>query len=134
MAHRTIGQAARTANGIERTILRLTSQQASVLGVTRIRLDKDDRLAHEEIVLALDRFPGLAPNDGDIPDIAELAQRHGLSLGRATERVSTVPANNDIALHLGIAEWTDVLRLDRVTETADGSPLEWRVAFALKTV
>jgi hypothetical protein len=81
----------------------------------------------------LDCFPGLVPNGRDIPDIAQLAQRHGLTLGRATERVSIVPASGEVALHLRIAAGTDVLKLDRVIETADGIPLEWRVAFALTT-
>jgi DNA-binding GntR family transcriptional regulator len=82
----------------------------------------------------LDRFPGLVPNDEDIPDIAQLAQRHGLTLGRATESVGIVAASGKVALHLRIAAGTDVLKLDRVIETADGIPLEWRVAFALKTM
>ena len=135
MAHILIAQAARAAEEPERTRLRLTCAHASVLTVTRIRLDEDDRpLAREKIILPLDRFPGLAPNDGDIPDIAQLAQRHGLTLGRATERVSIVPASGEVALHLRSAAGTDVLKLDRVIETADGIPLEWRVAFALTTM
>jgi hypothetical protein len=31
-------------------------------------------------------------------------------------------------------EWVgDAVKLDRVTETADGAPIEWRVAYARKT-
>jgi DNA-binding GntR family transcriptional regulator len=67
------------------------------------------------------------------PDIIELAQRHGLTLGRASERVSIVPASTDVARHLRIAPGTDVVKLDRVTETADGTPIEWRVAFTRKS-
>jgi DNA-binding GntR family transcriptional regulator len=89
----SIAQTTGSANTVEWTKLALNVPQAPVLRVTRIRFDEDDRLlAHEEVVLPLDRFPGLAPNGGDIPDIVELAQLHGLSLGRATERVSIIPA------------------------------------------
>jgi hypothetical protein len=33
-------------------------------------------------------------------------------------------------LHLGIVVGTHVLKLDRVIETTDGRPIEWRVAFS----
>jgi DNA-binding GntR family transcriptional regulator len=52
-----------------------------------------------------------------------------LTLGRATERVSVIQATKAIALHLGIAMGTNVLRLERIAETVDGEPVEWRVAF-----
>jgi DNA-binding GntR family transcriptional regulator len=52
-----------------------------------------------------------------------------LLLGRATERVSVIQATKAISLHLGIATGSDVLRLERIAETIDGEPVEWRVAF-----
>src|SRR6476660_6482013 len=89
-----------TANGNERTILRLTKPLTSVLRLTRIRYDENDRpLMYKEVTLPLHLFPGLAPNGADIPDIFELAQRHGHILGRATERISIVPAARDVAFH-----------------------------------
>jgi DNA-binding GntR family transcriptional regulator len=98
--------------------------------VTRIQQDDNNRpAAFEEAVLALEHFPGLAANGGDIPDINELAQRHGLSLGRATERLSIVHATKDVASHLQVGAGTDVLKLDRIVETANGEPVEWRVTF-----
>ena len=77
----------------------------------------------------LDHFSGLAPNGGDVPDIIDLAERYGLPLGRATERISIVPATRDVAKHRGIAAGADVMKLDRIVETAEGEPIEWRVAF-----
>jgi DNA-binding GntR family transcriptional regulator len=79
--------------------------------------------------LALERFPGLAANGGDVPDLVELAQRHGLTLGPASERLSIVRATKDVASRLQIAPGVDVLRLNRIVETADGEPVEWRVTF-----
>jgi DNA-binding GntR family transcriptional regulator len=99
--------------------------------LARILFDATDQpLALEEVVLPLERFPGLSLNDGgDVPDIIELVQRHGISLGRAMERVSIVQATKDVAAHLGIAAGANVMKLDRVVETADGEPAEWRVAY-----
>ena len=101
-----------------------------MLRVTRLRYDGTDQpLALEEVVLPLDRFSGLTPNGGDIPDIVELAQRYGLSLGHAAERISIIQASTDVALHLGIAVGANVMKSDRIAETTDGEPLEWRVSF-----
>jgi len=128
----SIAQSTRTATLIEWAKLALSSPKARVLRVTRILFDVgDDRpLALEEVVLALERLPDLAPNGGgDIPDITELAQRHCLALGRATERISIVKATKDVAAHLRIAAGSDVMKLDRIVETANGAPIEWRVAF-----
>ena len=120
-----------TANAGERTKLALKAPGARVMRLTRIRYDATNRpIALEEVVLPLNRFPGLT---ADVSDITELAQCYRLSLGRATEHVSIVPATKDVALHLGIAAGADVMKLDRVTQTADGVPIEWRVAFAQMT-
>jgi DNA-binding GntR family transcriptional regulator len=110
--------------------LDLNAPNSHVLRLTRTRRD-DDRhpVVVEEVVLALERFPGLVANGGDVPDIVQLAQRHGLSLGRASERVSLVPATKDVASHLQMAPGADVLKLIRIVVTADGDPVEWRVTF-----
>ena len=123
---RTVG----TANVVEWAKLALAGLQAPVLRVTRLRHDDQDRpVALETVVLVLKHFPALEGDGGVIPDICELAQRYGLSLLRTAERVGIVPAAGDIALHLGIAVGTKVLKLDRVVETAGGVPIEWRVSF-----
>ena len=132
MAHvLSLSQNADTATLVEGAKLALSSPKARVLRVTRILFDASDRaFALEEVVLALDRFSAMSPNGGgDIPDIVGLAQRHGLALGRATERVSIVPATSDVASHLKIAAGADVMKLDRIAETADGEPIEWRVTY-----
>jgi DNA-binding GntR family transcriptional regulator len=126
-----ITQSTGTATIEEWAKLDLSAPNSRVLRVTRVRYNApyDPPVALEEVVLALDRFPGLLPNGGDVPDILELAQRHNLSLGRATERVNVIQATKAIALHLGIAMGSDALRLERIAETVDGEPVEWRVAF-----
>ena len=110
--------------------LELGAPNSRVLRLTRVQLgDNGCPLGVEEVVLALERFPGLDANGGDMPDLVELAQRHGLSLGRASERIAIVQASREVASHLKIAPGTDVLRLNRIVETADGDPIEWRVTF-----
>ena len=126
---RVITQTAETATLVEWAKLALSSPKARVLRVTRVRYDADNPVAFEEVVLALGRFFGLAPDSGDVPDLCELAQRHDLALGRATEHVSIVQATNVVAMHLGIAAGTDVMKADRIVGTADGEPIEWCVAF-----
>src|SRR5262245_34874996 len=108
--------------------LDLDAPNSRVLRLTRVRYDDNNHpLAVEEVVLALERFPGLTANGGDVPDIVELAQRHGHSLGHASERLVIVHATRDVASHLRIAPGADVLKLNRIVETVDGDPVEWRV-------
>ena len=123
-------QSTGTATLEEWAKLDLKAPNSCVLRLMRVQFD-DNRhpLGVEEIVLALDRFPGLTAAGADIPDIIELGRRHGLSVGRASERVSIISATKDVASHLGIATGTNVLKLDRVVVTIDGEPIEWRVAY-----
>jgi DNA-binding GntR family transcriptional regulator len=72
----------------------------------------------------------LVLNGGDVSDILDLARRHGHSLGGASERILIVPASGDIAQTLGVVPGTSVLKRDRVTESAEGEPLEWRIAYS----
>jgi GntR family transcriptional regulator len=110
--------------------LNLNAPNSRVLRVTRIQQGDNNRpVAFEETVLAMERFPGQGVDGGDVPDIVELAQRYGLSLGRATERVSIVRATKDVASHLQVGAGADVLKLNRIVETAQGEPVEWRVTF-----
>jgi GntR family transcriptional regulator len=125
-----IMQSSGTATIEEWAKLGLSAPNSRVLRLTRVQRDDNDRpLAVDEVVLALERFRGLAANVGDVPDIVELAQRHGLSLGQASERVAIVHASREVASHLQIAPGADVLSLNRIVATADGEPVEWRVTF-----
>ena len=126
-----ISQATGTANLVEWAKLALEDLQAPVLRMTRVRHHDSFGTLHEEIVLSLAHFPGLTRGDA-IPDIVELAPHFGLRIGKATERISFVQAPKDIAGQLGIAAGTSVVKLDRITETTDGEPVEWRVAYAWK--
>jgi len=120
-----IAQSTGTATVEEWARLDLNAPNSQVLRVTRVRRDSK-AVALEEAVLPLEHLPGLI---ADASDITELAQCYGLSLGRATDRVSIVPATREVAQYLNIAAGADVMKLDRIVETADGEPVEWRVTY-----
>ena len=103
--HRTLTQDVGPATLEEWAKLDLGTLNSRVLRLTRVRLDDNNRpLAVEEVVLALERFRDLAADGGDVPEIIELARRHGVSLGRATERLSIVRATKDVASHLQLGQ------------------------------
>jgi GntR family transcriptional regulator len=82
---------------------------------------------YEEACLAASQLPGLDGADAGNYAVSALAQRHGLHLANATERVSLVEASPEVAVQLGVAPQTPLLRLDRVVFAMDGRPVEWWV-------
>lgn len=131
---RVIAQAAGPANLIEWAKLALREPKTPVLRIMRVRHDETRRpLSSEEVVLALDCFPGLADDNAPgVQDIGALALRYRLALERATERITMVPASKEVAHHLKVEAGASLVKLDRVSATKDGQPLEWRVAYTLK--
>ena len=81
----------------------------------------------EALSLPAALFPDLAAPDAALPHITELAQRHGILLGKAEERVSVETASGDVAKTLGISVGAPVAVLDRVVFALDRRPVEWRV-------
>jgi GntR family transcriptional regulator len=49
----------------------------------------------------------------------------GVALGDADWQIAAVPAEEDVALHLGVASGTPVLRVDRLTRDAGGAPVDY---------
>jgi DNA-binding GntR family transcriptional regulator len=128
---RVISQTTGSADLVEGAKLALSDAKAQVLRVSRVRHEKAFGTLFESIVLPLDKFPGLAHGES-VPDITSLAQRFGFQIERVTELIRFVEAPGNVAQHLGIAPGTGVVKLDRITETSGGTPLEWRVAYAWK--
>jgi DNA-binding GntR family transcriptional regulator len=54
-------------------------------------------------------------------------------LGKATERVRTVRAGKAVAAFLGVGVGKRIARMDRITQSADGLPVEWRIAYWLRS-
>jgi GntR family transcriptional regulator len=99
-----------------------------VLRTARLRRHGSQPFMHEEVALAMGRFPGLSPPDAAGMKIAALAQRHRIHLARASEGVALAQATSQVAKRLGVAASTPLLRLDRTIWASSGHPVEWRVA------
>jgi GntR family transcriptional regulator len=127
-----IAQMIGNANSTERKRLDLGPGD-HVVRVLRVRRDSDRPHSCEMIVLPLGRFPGLPPDREIVSDIIDLARLHGVTLGTATERLRTVRASRSVAGLLGLRRGARVRRIDRITRSADGLPLEWRIAYLARS-
>jgi GntR family transcriptional regulator len=123
-----LAQAKAVAIEIERQRLQLGAGDA-VLRTTRLRRYKSQLFMHEEVVLAMSRFPGLDEKNAGALRISALAQRHGIHLAKASERVTLEEASAQTAERLDVDLHTRLLKLDRVVFAAGGYPVEWRVAY-----
>jgi DNA-binding GntR family transcriptional regulator len=128
---RLISQTTGTATLIEWAKLALGAGNTQVLRVARVRQDTAFGTLFEQIVLPLDKFPGLTLGD-TVTEVADLAERFGLQIESVSERITLVEAPGDVLRHLGIAAGTGVVKLERITETSDGEPIEWRITYAWK--
>jgi len=100
-----------------------------VLRTTRLRRYKGLLFMHEEVALAVSRFPGFDGEAAGAYRISVLAQRHGIHLAKAQERLTLEQATPQAAKQLEVAPRSQLLKLDRVIYAAAGYPVEWRVAF-----
>jgi GntR family transcriptional regulator len=116
-----------TANATETRMLQLRNGE-SVLRLHRVRLHDGYPLMIEEATIPQSRFPGLAQETEISASIVVLAQRYGVLLARAQEKISVEAANDEIADVLRVPEGTPLLKLDSVVFSIDGLPIEWRIA------
>jgi GntR family transcriptional regulator len=88
------------------------------------------KFAVESACLAVERLPGLDPDDREVGDwnLASLAQQHGVHLARAYEEVRLVAAERETAALLGVDAGTTLMLLDRVIMSIEQAPIEWRSA------
>ena len=112
---------------IEQNMLRLGADH-DVVRTRRLRMHDGRPCKYEVACLATER---LAISDletvGDYL-IVPLAQARGVHLNRAVERITVGEASPEVAGLLHIEAGNAVLRLDRVIHSADGDPIEWRIA------
>jgi GntR family transcriptional regulator len=90
-------------------------------------MDQDRPFMVEALSLPAVLFPDLTALGASLPHVAELAQRHGILLGKAEERVSVEAADDEIAAALEMQAGTPVVVLDRVVFALDRRPVEWRI-------
>jgi GntR family transcriptional regulator len=118
----------RRANQKEADRLNLQSN-ADVIILKRIRhLDGRAAIA-ETIVLPASRFSDFG-NDNEIPnELYQLYEEtYGVTIHKAIESLRAVIATRTEAKTLGLADGSPLLEIDRIAETLDGTPVEWRLS------
>jgi GntR family transcriptional regulator len=116
-----------SASEAEARLLQLRNGEP-VLRLHRVRTHNDQPFMVEDSTIPLARFPGLAQDTESVPSIVVLAQRYGVLLVRAKERVSVTTANEDVAGELKVAKGTPLLLLEGVVFAIDGRPIERHLA------
>ena len=100
----------------------------SVLRVRRLWKREARPLMLEDARVAASRLPGFEIDGTEDCSISEMAQRHGVHLAQAVERVDLLKATPEAARALLVQPAAILMRLDRVISAAAGHPIEWRVA------
>ena len=116
------------ADELERERLGLQAH-CTVYRVRRLRYRDGRPFMLEKASLPADLFPNLLERQNAIEQVTLLAQRYGIALGKAEERLSVVKAETGLAETLDVAARSPVVVLDRVIFTLDGRAAEWRVAY-----
>ncbi|MDD9877876.1 MAG: GntR family transcriptional regulator [Magnetovibrio sp.] len=100
-----------------------------VFTIERIRDLGGRPVIWERIVLPARMFVGLDQLD-ELPN--ELYQIYeeffGVTIHRAIEELRAVAAERAEARHLGLTAGAPLLEVDRLAETVDGTPVEWRLS------
>jgi GntR family transcriptional regulator len=100
-----------------------------VYRIRRFRYHMDRLYMVEDASLPAALFPGLPEKLASSYRLVVLAQRYGMLIVRAEERVHAAKAEPPVTDQLGLSAGAPVLKLDRVTYALDGRPVEWRVAY-----
>jgi GntR family transcriptional regulator len=101
--------------------------QESVYRVRRVREHDGQPFMVEEAALPAALFPSLGSQKEPSHRIVLLAQEYRILLGKAEERISIGRATPDVAKAIGVAPEAPILVLDRVVQSLDGRPVEWRL-------
>ena len=130
---RVLARAEGPADAAERARLAL-APGAAVVRIERLRRLGGAPCIHERITAPAALFPGLA--DLDLPNTlyALYANRFGVTIARADERLKAVALGAREADLLGVPAGVPALAIDRVAIDLDGRPVEWRVSVCLTEV
>jgi DNA-binding GntR family transcriptional regulator len=129
MEIRTFAHAETTADRAVQMKLRLREDRG-IYRFAQLRHRNGRAVAFDRVVLPHQLVPGFDVERMSVMTLHEIAQQYGWLLGEVVEEVNKVTAPADVAELLGLTE-TEVLELDRVTFTASGQPLEWRVIYSV---
>jgi GntR family transcriptional regulator len=112
--------------------LRLSADDM-VYRIGRVRLKDDRAFMFEGACVPAALFPALEEMNAVTHHIASLAQKYGILLGKAEERISIGTTSVEVATALKMAPGGPVMVLDRIVRSIDGRPVEWRVAWCNPT-
>lgn len=117
-----------TAKPAERSRLALEAG-AEVVRISRVRGHRGRPFDHEQIVVPLALFPGLA-DASEIPNTLydHFQQVYGVTATGGEEKLDTIAAGEREAGWLDVALGTPLLRLDRTMFSFDEKPIEWRLS------
>jgi GntR family transcriptional regulator len=118
----------RVANELECARLCLPTGDR-VYRIRRVRLSDDEPFMVEEASVPAALFSGLEEMSALTHRIVCLAQKYGILLGKAEERISIASASPEVADALCVARGSPVTVLDRVVRAMDGQPVEWRIGW-----
>lgn len=103
---------------------------AEALVIRRVRSLAGDPVILETLTLPAQLFPDLDRLPPPVPNnlYGLYADRYGVTIGKATERLKAVSADAEAAARLGVPPGAPLLAIDRLAEALDGTPAEWRVS------
>lgn len=117
------------ATAVERRRLALT--QPDVVRLVKLRLFDREPIIVERITIRGDMFPGLEELINELrPETTYtlLEQRYRVLIVRVVEQLSAVLASPEDAKLLDIPAGSPLLKIERVANGVDGTPIEWRVS------
>ncbi|WP_342358496.1 GntR family transcriptional regulator [Terrarubrum flagellatum] len=127
---RALEVVSRTADETERAVLSLP-EKAQVTRIRRVRSLGGRPVILETITVPRSVFPGL--EHGEIPNniYGLYADRFGVTIARAQEKLKAVMLNAKDAEWLAVERGVAALQIDRLAIALDGRPVEWRVSLCL---
>jgi GntR family transcriptional regulator len=131
MLLKPIGHCIDGASPVEQERLRLWARE-KVLRLERLRRGASNVRIFERCVLPVHRVPHIDIDRAQYLILTEIADQLGLRLGWAAERLSIVTVPPSVALILAADPKNDLLQIDRVVMTVDGTPIEWRLAHVMQ--
>jgi len=118
----------RRASKDEAERLKLSSS-ANVIAITRVRHLNDSPAIFETIALPGAKFQGLEQYEEIPNELYGLYENsYGVTIHKASERLRAVAASKIEAVALELSIGAPLLEIDRIAETLEGVPVEWRVS------
>ena len=123
----------RAASEREKTLL-LLPQDADVCALRRLRSYQGNPLLVEHVLLPMALFSDVSDAEWGSCWLTDIAPRHGVLLGNATEKLTPAVASADACQALRIPQGSAVFILERLIKTLDGRPAQWRRAECVSSV